>query len=248
MALGLSPEEVAATDSAVENSPMARRRKRPPAEDVPPLPLPNGTPPGVTRDENGLVLHAIGQQLARLEQHLREIETKLRATLAAVHPEWVQSARNLVHYTALRQHDLRELQLLLQQRGLSSLGRSESFVMASLLEVQMRVGEALMARGAEPPLDPRDVVVRRAGALSAQTAEFLLHGHTHDALGPKPEGRHVYAMVTAPAASKRTYWLARMLRAGMNVLRSTRRTRAGGGRRSSRRSRRRARHGPECRG
>lgn len=56
--------------------------------------------------------------------------------LGAVRPEWTESARNLVHYAALRQLDLRELQLLLQQHGLSSLGRSESFVMASLLEVR----------------------------------------------------------------------------------------------------------------
>jgi pyruvate kinase len=175
------------------------------------------SPPG---QRDGLVLRAVGQRLTRLEQHLGDVETTLRSALAAVHPEWVESARNLVHYAALRQHDLRELQLLLQQYGLSSLGRSESFVMASLLEVQMRVAEALMARGMDPPVDPRAILARRAGALSARTAEFLLHGHTHEALGSKPEGRHVYTMVTAPnAVEADRAWLARMLRAGMNVLR-----------------------------
>jgi pyruvate kinase len=92
--------------------------------------------------------------------------------------------------------------------------------MASLLEVQMRVAESLTARGLVPPSDPSAILARRAGALSAQTAEFLLHAHTHDAFGPKPEGRHVYTMVTAPdAAEADRSWLARMLRAGMNVLR-----------------------------
>jgi pyruvate kinase len=189
------------------NSPVREEAPRPP--DAPP-----------PRHENGLVLHAIGQQLARLEQHLRQVEATLRPTLDGVHRAWVESARNLVHYAALRQHDLRELQLLLQQRGLSSLGRSESFVMASLLEVETRVAEALLARETEPPFDQKAIVARRAGALSPETAEFLLHGHTHDAFGPKPEGRHVYAMVTAPGAAEADRaWLVRMLRAGMNVLR-----------------------------
>jgi pyruvate kinase len=170
--------------------------------------------------EGGVAFEAIGHQLARIEEHLRQIEAKFEPVLVGVHPEWVESARNLVHYAALRQHDLRELQLLLQQHGLSSLGRSESFVMASLLEVRMRVAEALLARGKLEQAELARVAQPRADALSWQTAEFLLHAHTHDSFGAKPEGRHVYVMVTAPeAAEADRVWLARMLRAGMNVLR-----------------------------
>jgi pyruvate kinase len=144
----------------------------------------------------------------------------MQPVLAGVHVDWVESARNLVHYAALRQHDLRELQLLLQQHGLSSLGRCESFVMASLLEVRMRVAEALIASRTAEPSALNEIAARRGGSLSWQTGEFLLHEHTHDALGPKPEGRHVYVMVTAPDAAAADHaWLARMLRAGMNVLR-----------------------------
>jgi pyruvate kinase len=179
-----------------------------------------GESPPVPRSQGDLAFHAIAQKLARLEEHVRDVEVKLHPVLAGVHSDWVESARNLVHYAALRQHDLRELQLLLQQHGLSSLGRSESFVMASLLEVRMRVAAALTASGTAEPSDLREIVARRAGALSWQTAEFLLHGHTRDALGGKPEGRHVYVMVTAPdAAEADRAWLSRMLRAGMNVLR-----------------------------
>jgi hypothetical protein len=112
--------------------------------DVPESSLRNGgeSPPPVPRGKGGLAFHAISQKLARLEEHLRDVETKLHPVLAGVQADWIESARNLVHYAALRQHDLRELQLLLQQHGLSSLGRSESFVMASLLELRMRVAEA----------------------------------------------------------------------------------------------------------
>jgi len=170
--------------------------------------------------KSSAALRAIGAELARIEAHLRKFEAKLRPTLASVQPEWVESARNLVHYTALRQLDLRELQLLLQQQGLSSLGRSESFVMGSLLEVRLRVAEALLARGKADRGELARIAERRAGALSWQTAEFLLHTHTHEVLGPKPDDRHVYIMLTAPdAAEADAAWLARMLRAGVNVLR-----------------------------
>jgi len=165
-------------------------------------------------------LAAIGQELARIEAHLRKAEEPLAPALARVAPEWVESARNLVHYVALRQHELRELQLLLQQRGLSSLGRSESFVMASLLEVRLRVAEALHASGEAAETELEGLFERRGHAVSSQMGEFFLHSHTRAAFGPKPEGRHVYVMVTAPGAAEADRaWLERMLRAGMNVLR-----------------------------
>jgi pyruvate kinase len=170
--------------------------------------------------ESKVVLRTIAEELARIESHLRNVEARLGPLLRAAQSDWIESARNLVHYTALRQLDLRELQLLLQERGLSSLGRSESFVMASLLEVRLRVAEALLARGKADRSEIARIAQRRAGALSWQTAEFLLHTHTHEMLGPKPDGRHVYVMVTAPdAAEADQAWLTRMLRAGMNVLR-----------------------------
>ena len=49
------------------------------------------------------------------------------------------SARNLVHYWALRQHDLQDLQQTLSAYGLSSLGRSEPHVAATLAAVHALV-------------------------------------------------------------------------------------------------------------
>src|SRR6516164_4174458 len=42
------------------------------------------------------------------------------------------SARNLAHYLALRRHDLRSLQQALVPLGVSSLGRCEAHVLATL--------------------------------------------------------------------------------------------------------------------
>ena len=136
-------------------------------------------------------------------------------------PRVAHSARNFVHYVALRQHDLRDLQVELSQRGLSSLGRSEGASSNSLLEVSARAHEALALRGDESARkELARIEKQRRGALSSEAAKFYLHQHTRELLGPRPGDRHIYIMVTAPSAADADRpWMAKMLRAGMNVLR-----------------------------
>jgi pyruvate kinase len=170
--------------------------------------------------DDTISLRAIARELARIDAHLQAIDAHARPTLSLVDPDWIASAHNLAHYAALRQLDIRELQLLLQQHGLSSLGRSESFALRSLLEVRIRIAEALLARGVGTTTEVAELADRCTATLSWRTAEFLLHTHTHDVFGPKPNGRHVYVMVTAPSATEAgRAWITAMLRAGMNVLR-----------------------------
>ena len=73
----------------------------------------------------------------------------MRPSINRVAPDRRASAKNLVHYVALRQQDLRELQTQLAQIGLSSLGRSESCVLESLLQVSARANESLALEGSE---------------------------------------------------------------------------------------------------
>jgi pyruvate kinase len=132
-----------------------------------------------------------------------------------------ESARNLVHYVALRQHDLRDLQVRLSQRGISSLSHSESCVMGSLLEASERVHESLALRGDR---DAKRALPRlkreRGAAISWERAERDIHEHTREMLGPRPDDRHIYIMVTAPPASEADRaWMLKMFSAGMNVLR-----------------------------
>lgn len=166
-------------------------------------------------------LAAIAGELVRLEGRLLELEEKMRSSIERVPPGRREGARNLVHYVALRQYDLRELQVQLSMRGLSSLGRSESCVLGTLLEVSTRVHEALALHGDEGALrELSRLEERRSAAMSWETAKRHLHQHTHDVLGPRPEDRHIYVMVTAPSADEADRaWMAKMLRAGMNVLR-----------------------------
>jgi len=55
--------------------------------------------------------------------------------IAATHPSFRQSARNLIHYLTLRNHEIRPIQEFLHEAGLSSLASSESHTMAQLLQI-----------------------------------------------------------------------------------------------------------------
>ena len=54
---------------------------------------------------------------------------------AGVRSDHLPSANNLMHYLALRSHDIRELQAQLATLGLSSLGRTEPHVIGALQAV-----------------------------------------------------------------------------------------------------------------
>ena len=58
-----------------------------------------------------------------LRRDARELEEACRYAIDAVPPADRPSARNLVHYVAIRRHDIRSMQLALAAHGLSSLGQ-----------------------------------------------------------------------------------------------------------------------------
>jgi len=166
----------------------------------------------------------VASALLRLEGRLTDLERDMRPALGRVAPSRRASATNLVHYVALRNEELRSLQGQLSQLGLSSLAGCESCVLDRVRAVSTRVEECLAARGARrargaqagrPRLEPQP-----GHALGWESANRLLHEHTHELLGAKPPDRHVYIMVTAPPAKEADIaWMVKLLRAGMNVLR-----------------------------
>jgi pyruvate kinase len=78
---------------------------------------------------------ALIEQLWTLRKALLESEQRLLTTIEGTTAHQQRSARNLAHYLAFRDTDLRDLQAKLARLGISSLGRSESHVMASLDKV-----------------------------------------------------------------------------------------------------------------
>lgn len=132
--------------------------------------------------------------------------------LDEVHSNYRASARNLLHYLALRRHDLRPLQLRLAVLGLSSLGRAESHVLATVDSV-LRVLHCLVNRVWQPP-SPESAFVDFAHG------ERLLIEHTDALLGPAPTGRTVRVMVTMPSEAADDYLLVHnLLQQGMDCMR-----------------------------
>ncbi len=139
-------------------------------------------------------------------------EARQAAWLAGVPPDAAPSARNLLHYLAVRRHDVRPLQRRLHRLGLSSLGRMESHVLATLLAVRDVLRTMLgRARDVEdaPPTWP---TVAQAEALLAQRVEATL--------GPAPASRRTRIMVTMPTeAADDAALVGDLVSAGMDVAR-----------------------------
>jgi pyruvate kinase len=121
------------------------------------------------------------------------------------------SARNLLQYLALRGHDLRQLQDPLVELGLSSLGRSEGHVQASV-DAVLDALDALVSHPPPPRSDPAPVGFSRSRDVLSVRTEALL--------GPVPAGRETRIMVTMPTEAALDPALVReMLLAGMDCMR-----------------------------
>src|SRR5690606_24957102 len=130
--------------------------------------------------------------------------------IAAVAPQYRASARNIVHYWAIRQTDLRDLQRRLADFGLSSLGRSEAHVESTLRLV--RSAAQAMLQGDWRPPEP--------AVVGARESRELLRGRCVDLLGPAPSGRETRIMVTLPSEAATDAALVRgLVDRGMNVAR-----------------------------
>ena len=150
------------------------------------------------------------EQLERLLAHCQAMERRYADRLARVHPDLQASARNLLHYRAMRQHDIRGLQNSLGHLGLSRLGRAEGHVMASIVMARELLGAFL---------EPRQLRVP-ATALSIEQGDRLLEIHAEQLLGYRSRGRRVRIMVTQPsAAAYNRRLVTRMVEKGMNTAR-----------------------------
>lgn len=120
------------------------------------------------------------------------------------------SALNLAHYLELRRSDLRPLQERLAAAGLSSLGRGEAHVDATLSGIA-----ALLARATG-----RSVELPPNGGPGFEEGRRLLAQHTDLLFGPPARPRQARIMVTLPSEAALDYDLVQgLLHAGMDVAR-----------------------------
>jgi pyruvate kinase len=154
---------------------------------------------------------AARDELVRHLDAMRELEREAAPLIDAAHPDRRESAINLVHYLALRRTDLRPLQARLAALGLSSLGRAEAAVHASVRTVADVLARLVAHREMEPMTSAAAALARGQARLSA---------HTRALLGPDHGARHVRIMVTMPSeAAHLPTFVEECLGAGMDIMR-----------------------------
>jgi len=152
------------------------------------------------------------KQLAAIRAEVVAAPVMSQARLDEVHSKCRGSAVNLLQYLALRRHDLRPLQIRLAALGLSSLGRAESHVLATLDAVL-----TVLHRLVEPSWQP---LSQGAAVVDFAKGERLLGEHTDTLFGPPPIGRGVRIMVTMPSEASDDYLLVHnLLQQGMDCMR-----------------------------
>ncbi len=149
-------------------------------------------------------------EISAIIERLEQFEAKTSAELSEVHPNFMKSARNLIHYRALRREDIRPIQKKLANLGLSRLDKPESHVMASLL-ASKAILEGFLNN--EPIKKPKaELTFKKSNRLGKSNAKALL--------GYRSKGRRTRIMVTLPTAVAYDYQLAHdMIASGMNCAR-----------------------------
>src|SRR5215470_8539291 len=126
--------------------------------------------------------------------------------------EFVPSARNLAAYLALRRRDLRALQASLMRWGLSSLGRSESRVTATLEAVVASLSAICAATHTDVPDYPDEQLMFAGANTIAQAADALFGRYTR--------AREARIMVTLPTeAGEEPLFLQALVQQGIECVR-----------------------------
>ena len=163
-------------------------------------------------DETKAQAERLIPQIEDIRTRVLELEQAHETELAKIPTGQRNSARNLLHYLALRQTDVRQLQHDLSSLGLSSLGRAESAALNAL----NAVGIALY-RLAELPVPPELLI---PAAVDADTGPMMLDNHSNALLGIASGKRSVRIMVTMPSeAATQPALVHDLLEAGMDAMR-----------------------------
>ena len=160
---------------------------------------------------------APGPSLAELTRTLESLHAEMRqrhvesaSIFERVRPGHRQSAANLIDYLTLRQYDLRDIQDALAELGLSSLGRTEEHVIATLERVIDNL-HVLAGSGDRP---------RTETAVSFREGRSILETNTLALLGPLRPGRSTRILVTIPSEAADDYALVtQLMEKGMDCAR-----------------------------
>jgi len=152
------------------------------------------------------------KQVESLRLSIEQQAERSRAALLELPPERYQSAGNLLHYLALRSRDIRPLQDRLTRLGLSSLGRVEPQVLATINAVLHN----LYLVSGQQPSEPATQAVYSAFNKIVDQLEL----NTIALLGEFPKKRRVHIIVTMSSEAADDYLMVhQLLKSGMNCMR-----------------------------
>ncbi len=153
------------------------------------------------------------EEVDRLIQLGLDWENKYESAIDLVDPSNKDSARNLIHYLAIRSQDLRPLQAQLSFLAISSLIHSEGYTLSNLLRIRenlllrMGEGETKDAGRIQPPFD-------------FFTSRNRLRKNANELFGRVPEEGRSHIMVTLPTeAHNQPELVEALMERGMNVAR-----------------------------
>ncbi|QMT00280.1 pyruvate kinase [Gordonia jinghuaiqii] len=165
----------------------------------------------------------ISTALHDLRDRLDRAEARAESVIGGVARTHRGSARNLVHYVAVRRHDLRPLQAAMAAHGLSSLGRMESIV-HPWIDTVIETVDALAEGRRRHPI--RDDLADGERTLIRNRDDLLgtVHPGAGDPTADGPDDEHGERagriMVTMPTeAAGDPELVGRMGAAGMDVAR-----------------------------
>lgn len=156
--------------------------------------------------------------LSALHSDLMQLREQVQREADALLQDWGahdasvrERCLNLAHYVALRRRDLRRMQPVLMQLGLSTLGRSEAKVLPTL-DAVLGTLSAVLGQGSIAPIYPAKERFSQ-GALRLREASEALFGSA-------PIARSSHVMVTLPSEAASDPQLVRdLLSSGMDCAR-----------------------------
>ncbi len=160
------------------------------------------------QDDTRPALADLQKRLNEVRQHAAEVERGFAPAIDAVDPCFRESARNLVHYLALRHFDLRDIQGHLSAMGLSTLGDVEAHTMASIDAVRGALEPAAVDNASVSP------------GVRIEEGPELLVANTEALMGTQRDDRYVRIMVTIPTEAAENYDVVRdLMTSGMDCAR-----------------------------
>ncbi len=134
------------------------------------------------------LLKEVAQQIDLVLNKIVAYEKQYNHLIDKVHPQYKESAKNLVHYLALRSFNSNKVQEQLATIGIPSPTNSEGHILYTILSIKTIINSLLSLNHSSYDIPE----------LSPKVAKSLLERHTKHLFGKPPKKRTTRIMVTQP--------------------------------------------------